>query len=173
MFFQLYHELSEKGTRQPETHVWEKQILRQIPSSHCYKKKRCTMLEGTQLVSVDRNSDKRSQLKATGRTRTLLGQYYCLQSSVTLSSKKRLLYFLRSHGSLVTTETDKIQTLSCIVSEMPEDHTWRVLQLISWATTGILQNVKPSVFIKVSPLSKVVNTYNWKVYRLLPSVKWF
>lgn len=65
----------------------------------------------------------KSQLKATGRTWTLLGQYYCLQSSVILSSKKKLLDFLRSHGSLVTTETNKIQTRSCFVSEMPEDHT--------------------------------------------------
>lgn len=65
----------------------------------------------------------KSQLKATGRTWTLLGQYYCLQSSVILSSKKKLLDFLRSHGSLVTTETNKIQTRSCFVSEIPEDHT--------------------------------------------------
>lgn len=37
--------------------------------------------------------------------------------------KKKLLDFLRSHGSLVTTETNKIQTRPCLVSEMPEDHT--------------------------------------------------
>lgn len=45
------------------------------------QEERCTMLEGTQMVSVDRNSEKQSQLKTTGRTWTLLGQHYFLQQS--------------------------------------------------------------------------------------------
>lgn len=91
MFFQLYHKLSEKGTLMTQNLCLKETNFTsdiKLPLLQ-EKKKKCTMLEGTQVVSGDRNSDKQSQLKATGRTWTLLGQYYCLQSSVILSSKKK------------------------------------------------------------------------------------
>lgn len=142
MFFQLYR--NREGHSDDPKPMFERNrfyLRYQAPIATRKKKKSVQCWKEPKWFLETETQINKSQLKATGRTWTLLGQYYCLQSSVILSSKKKLLDFLRSHGSLVTTETNKIQTRSCFVSEMPEDHTWWVLQLISWATTGTLQNV--------------------------------
>lgn len=158
MFFQLYH--NREGHSDDPKPMFERNrfylryqapiATRKKKSVQCWKEPKWFLETETQI--------NKSQLKATGRTWTLLGQYYCLQSSVILSSKKKLLDFLRSHGSLVTTETNRNPNsfLFCIRNARGS-----YLMGTSADQLGHYRHTaecKPSVFIKVSPLSKVVNT---------------
>lgn len=62
MFFQLYHKLSEKGTLMTQNLCLKETNFTsdiKLPLLQ-EKKKKCTMLEETQVVSGDRNSDKAS-----------------------------------------------------------------------------------------------------------------
>lgn len=159
MFFQLYH--NREGHSDDPKPMFERNrfyLRYQAPIATRKKKKKCTMLEGTQVVSRDRNSNKQKPAQSNRENVDSSGAVLLFTVICNTLFKKKATRFSEVpwKSSNNWDQQDPNSFLFCIRNA-------RGSYLMGTSADQLghyryTAECKPSVFIKVSPLSKVVNT---------------